>query len=190
MDPFDETVGYRLPAVRADVVTVSHEHFDHGNVGVVQGSPQVLKGVGEHSIRGARFRGIQTYHDEQRGAKRGTNTVFVIEMKGITFCHLGDLGHIPSDDAIDSWGRVDVMMAPVGGVYTIDAAGALMLVRRVKPRVVIPMHYKTPSLKFPLAGPEEFLRGIAQVQRPAGREYIVSADRLPAETTAVVLRYQ
>lgn len=190
-DPFDGTVGYDLPAVQADVVTVSHGHFDHNNIGVVQGSPQVMDSPGKRSFGGVRIRGVQTYHDTKGGAVRGPNTVFIVETDGMTICHAGDLGHNPSDEAVKNIGEVDVLLIPVGGTYTLDAKGALEVVRKFDPRIVIPMHYKTPDLKLTgIEGPERFLAGMSRVERTPGSSYTVQAASLPRDLTAVVLGYR
>jgi L-ascorbate metabolism protein UlaG (beta-lactamase superfamily) len=190
-DPFDDTVGYDLPTVPADIVTVSHAHFDHSNVGVVQGSPEVMNSPGDRWFGGVRIRGVQTCHDTKGGALRGNNIVFIIETDDIAICHAGDLGHVPSDETAKSIGRVDVLLIPVGGTYTLDAKGAHEAVRKLDPRIVIPMHYKTPDLKMTeLDSAERFLAGLSRVERTPGSSYTVQASSLPRELTAVVLGYR
>ncbi|HHY62330.1 MAG TPA: MBL fold metallo-hydrolase [Bacillota bacterium] len=189
-DPFDERVGYELPAVEADVVTVSHDHFDHNCVKVVKGLPKVLTGEVDETIGTARIRGIKTFHDTKSGALRGLNTVFVIETDGISICHAGDLGHIPSADTMDKIGDVDVLLVPVGGTYTLDGDGALEFVRKLSPKIVVPMHYQTPALKMELDGPEFFLSQISHVEQAPGRTYVISASELPRELTAVLVNYE
>ena len=190
-DPFDDTLGYDLPAVSADIVTVSHAHFDHNNVGVVQGSPEVVDSPGDRSFGGVRIRGVQTCHDTKGGALRGRNIVFIIETDDITVCHAGDLGHVPSDETEKTIGRVDVLLIPVGGTYTLDAKGAQEAVRKLDPRIVIPMHYKTPDLEMTeLDGAERFLAGLSRVERTSGAIYTVQASSLPRELTAVVMGYR
>ncbi len=190
-DPFDDSVGYDLPTVPADVVTVSHAHFDHNNVGAVQGSPEVVNSPGDRSVGGVRIRGVQTCHDTKGGALRGRNIVFVIETDDITICHAGDLGHVPSDETAKSIGRVDVLLIPVGGTYTLDAKGAQEAVRKLDPRIVIPMHYKTPDLKMTeLDSAERFLAGLLRVERTPGSSYTVQVSSLPRDLTAVVMGYR
>lgn len=189
-DPFDATVGYPVPAVEADVVTVSHEHFDHNNVSAVQGKPAVLKGKGEYQGDGIRIYPVASFHDTEGGAKRGTNSIFVMEMDGIRVVHLGDLGHDLSRRQLDAIGRIDVLLVPVGGTYTIDAAGARRLVEATSPRVVIPMHYKTPVVGIPIAGVDAFLTGWGNVVRLNSSEVKFSAGSLPRDTTVYVLAYK
>ena len=190
-DPFDETVGYDLPTVPADIVTVSHAHFDHNNVGVVQGSPEVANSPGDRSFGSVRIRGVRTCHDTKGGALRGHNIVFIIETDDIAICHAGDLGHVPSDETVKNIGRVDVLLIPVGGTYTLDAKGAQEAVRKLDPKIVIPMHYKTPDLKMTeLDTPERFLAGLFRVERAPGCSYTLQASSLPQDLTALVLGYR
>ena len=190
-DPFDDTVGYDLPTVPADIVTVSHAHFDHNNVGVVQGSPEVVDSPGDRSFGGVRIRGVHTCHDTKGGALRGRNIVFIIETDNVAICHAGDLGHVPSDETVKNIGRVDVLLIPVGGTYTLDARGAEEAVRKLGPKIVIPMHYKTRDLKLTeLDSAERFLAGLSRVERATGSSYTVQASSLPRDLTAVVLGYR
>lgn len=189
-DPFDETVGYELPAVEADVITVSHEHFDHNNVKIVKGLPKVLVGQVDEVIDDTRFRGISTFHDTKSGALRGSNTVFVIETDDIRICHAGDLGHIPSDSTIREIGHIDVLLVPVGGTYTLDGAGAFEFVRKLSPKIVVPMHYQTAAIKMALEGPELFLSQFTHVERAPGRSYTIDASELPRELTVVLVNYE
>ena len=176
-DPFDEAVGYPLPKAKADVVTVSHDHHDHNHVAAIGGKPAVVKGPGEKEAAGIRFLGTAAYHDELGGKKRGTNTIFSFEMDGVRICHMGDLGHQLGEREASALGEVDVLMIPVGGVYTLDAGGAKKVVGQIKPKVVIPMHFMTPDLTFEVESADRFLSG-QKVERP-GRTLEVSKESLP-----------
>lgn len=158
-DPFDDSVGYRVPDARADVVLVSHEHEDHNNVSAVRGGPEVIRGPGEHSALGIRFRGVQTSHDDKGGSVLGMNIAFCFEIEGVRICHLGDLGEIPGKSAAREIGPVDLLFVPVGGVYTIDAGGADEVLKQLHPAVAVPMHYWTPAITFDLGRVDPFLRG-------------------------------
>jgi len=145
---------------------------------------------GDRSFGGVRIRGVKTCHDTKGGALRGHNIMFIIETDDIAICHGGDLGHVPSYETVKSIGRVDVLLIPVGGTYTLDAKGAQEAVAKLDPRIVIPMHYKTPDLKLTgLDGPERFLAGMSRVERTQGSSYTVQASTLPRDLTAVVLGY-
>ncbi|MEL7609173.1 MAG: MBL fold metallo-hydrolase [Bacillota bacterium] len=157
-DPYDPATGYALGSVEADVVTCSHFHHDHHYTQAVLGDPVVIDKAGRHEAKGLTITGIPTWHDAEQGTRRGANTVFVIEIDGMRVVHLGDLGHMPGEAELASIGRADILFAPVGGVYTIDAQQALSLASIVKPRVMIPMHYATPDVLFALAPLSELLR--------------------------------
>lgn len=157
-DPYDESTGYVFPAVEADFVTISHEHFDHCTASAVGGTPEVLRGRGEYKLDEVSARGVGTYHDEFGGMRRGPNTAFVFEIDGIRICHLGDLGHTLNSQQRAEIGRVDVLLIPVGGTYTIDALKAQQVCTQLGPRVIIPMHYRTDSLAFPLDTVDGFIK--------------------------------
>jgi len=176
-DPFDEAVGYPLPKAKADVVTVSHDHHDHNHVAAIGGNPAVVRGPGKKAAAGIEFEGTASYHDDRGGKRRGKNTIFSFEMDGIRVCHLGDLGHLLSEEDAAALGDVDVLMIPVGGVYTLDAGGAKKVVGQIRPKVVIPMHFMTPALTFEVDPPDRFLSG-QKVERP-GTTLEVSKDALP-----------
>ena len=171
----------------ADFVVVSHDHADHNYVKMVPGKPVVVKGEGEESHRGITFRSLATYHDANRGAERGRNTVRVIAADGLTVCHLGDLGEPLGPEAVEGLGQVNVLMVPVGGVFTIDAGGAAEVVKAVRPNIAIPMHYRTPKVGLNLGSVEGFLTGKPRVRRVGGSDIEVTADSLPEPTEIVVL---
>ncbi len=118
-DPYDESIGYSMPEVTAAIVTVSHEHYDHNNVGAIKGKPEVVKSAGEQICKGMRFYGVGTYHDTSRGAERGENTAFLFDVDELRLCHLGDLGHVLDESQLRSIKEkdVDVLFIPIGGVY-------------------------------------------------------------------------
>ncbi len=143
-DPCDPSVGYGLYGIECDAVTVSHAHHDHNYLEAAAGAPAVFREPGTYETGGVRITGIPTFHDMSGGSARGRNLVFVFELDGVRVAHLGDLGHIPDAATVAAMGRVDVMLTPVGGNYTIDAEQARAVANLVRPRVMIPMHYKTP----------------------------------------------
>ena len=149
-DPFDG-IGWRMPRVRADCVCCTHRHFDHNYVEGVAGSREVITSAGEHACGGFRIVGIPSFHDDQGGAKRGNNIIYRIEADGAAVCHMGDIGQQPTKQLLSEIGRVDVLMIPVGGTYTVDAAGALEYVRAIRPQIVIPMHYRTDDCSLDIA---------------------------------------
>lgn len=188
-DPFDESVGYPLPDVSCDIVTSSHDHFDHNNVSVAKGNPVVLKGQGEYEDEKVKVSSFETRHDEEDGRKRGKNQIFVIEVDGVRIVHMGDIGHDLSPSQLDAIMPVDILLVPCGGHYTIDAAGAKRLVAATGPEVVIPMHFKTEIVRdWPIATEEEFVRGFDNVVRVESNRLELTPNELPEETTIYVLR--
>ncbi|HOP94262.1 MAG: MBL fold metallo-hydrolase [Dictyoglomaceae bacterium] len=189
-DPFDTSVGYPLPEVEADIVTVSHSHFDHNAINIVKGKPIAIEGEGESSIYDITIKGISTYHDEEKGKKRGTNTIFIIETDGIRITHLGDLGHNLTEEHKEKIGRVDILCIPVGGTFTIDAEGAAKIVEFLKPKIVIPMHYKTPHSRLDIDTVDKFLKRINYpVKRWEEKEVEVIKETIPANTEVWMLSY-
>jgi len=187
-DPYESGGGLSYGEITesADIVTVSHDHFDHNNISAVGGNPQVVKGTAQ--ARGIDFQGIPSFHDDSGGKQRGKNTIFCFAVDGVKICHLGDLGHRLSDEQLVGVGAVDVLLVPVGGTYTIDAAAATSVCEKLKPRVVIPMHYKTNKCDFPIAGVEDFLQGKPDVRRPDSSDIELKVDALPPATRIIVLK--
>ncbi len=161
-DPFDASVGYSMGHLQGDVVTVSHEHHDHNNTSLVEGSPVVIRGEGVYDpLPNVRVTGIPSFHDEDQGTHRGRNTLYLIEMEGLRLLHLGDLGHILDQAALNALGRIDILMVPVGGYYTIDSNQAVALCQALNPRIILPMHYRTQeSGRLPIATVEDFLKAL------------------------------
>lgn len=168
-DPFNEEVGYELPAVAADIVTTSHDHYDHNYIAAVKGDFVHINQPGSYNEKGIIITGVSSFHDEQGGAKRGKNIIFIFSVDGIRVCNCGDLGHVLTNDQIKKIGTVDVLMVPTGGTYTLDYLGALEVVNQLNPVITIPMHFKTPDLKFPLDGIDKFLNA-------AGGQYYNSPE--------------
>ena len=156
-DPYSSELGITLPPLTADVVTVSHAHYDHNNVGAVSGDPMVIDKPGMYEVKGVSVFGWNTFHDEVNGKARGSNVIYNIRMDGVNVCHLGDVGHGPSPLMIEAIGPVDILMVPVGGNYTIDAEVAKEYVDRLMPSVIIPMHYKTDDVDLDIEGVDAFL---------------------------------
>ena len=172
----------------ADIVVVSHGHDDHSNVSAVQGKPEVVRDNGIRTAKGIQFRGIATYHDTSQGTQRGPNTVFCFTVDDMKLCHLGDLGHVLSPGQVNEIGTVDILFIPVGGFYTIDASIASRICDQLKPKVVIPMHFKTPKCAYPIAGVGDFLKGKKNVRRVGDSEVEFEREKLPAATEIVLLQ--
>lgn len=192
MDPFSKEIGLTPPSGQADVVLVTHEHFDHNNIEAVKGEYFLVNSPGEYEIRGVKARGISSFHDNEGGTKRGLNTLYLIELEGIRLLHLGDLGQELLDDyQLGEIGEVHVLMVPVGGFFTIDGKAAAGIVNQIEPKIVIPMHYKVPKLTIKeLTGVDEFLEELGQGEAAAQEKLTVKhKDFLEdqAKTKVVIL---
>ena len=155
-DPFDKTIGLRPPQGSADLVLVSHQHHDHNNVEAIKGEPQVIDIPGEYSVKGINIIGLPTYHDDKNGAERGQNTAYILESEDMRVCHLGDLGTELTEKQYDTVSGVDILMIPVGGKYTIDGEKAAKIVKKIEPKIVIPIHFKTKGLTVDIGDEKEF----------------------------------
>jgi L-ascorbate metabolism protein UlaG (beta-lactamase superfamily) len=190
-DPCPKSIGYNMGRPTADIVTVSHDHEGHSAVGGVAGSPRVVRGPGEYEMAGVLITGIRTYHDNQRGARRGTNTAFIIEAENLRLCHLGDLGHLPTPEQVEAMGGIDILLVPVGGGNTLDATAAAETVSLLEPKLVIPMHYATPATTRKLDPLDRFLKEIgASPDLTAQPRLSVSHGSLPHEIQVAVLDYK
>lgn len=164
-DPFNEQVGYEIYKGPADFVTISHTHFDHAYIDEIKGNPKIIKEPGSYSFDNLNIIGFSSYHDKQQGAVRGRNTIFIIEVDGYRVCHLGDIGYVLSDTEVSALGDIDLLLIPVGGNFTIDGKEAKKLCHKINSHIIIPMHYKTPILSFPLDGVENFIKAIKNGER-------------------------
>ena len=189
-DPYSASGGINYSPVNetASIVTVSHNHRDHNNITAVKGKPEVITGNGTKTAKGIEFKGIPSHHDESNGRERGANTIFCFTVDRIKLCHLGDLGHELSQEEIAQIGNVDVLLIPIGGFFTIDARVAAKVADSLKPKVILPMHYKTSKCNLPIAGVEDFLAGRKNVKKLNSSETEFKAGKLPETTEIVVLQ--
>ncbi len=181
-------ISYGAIPDEADIVTVSHDHADHNYVTGLPGRPQVIKGAGRHEAKGIVFEGFPTYHDSSKGSERGKNTVFIFSVDGIRVCHLGDLGHILSDKEVDEIGELDVLLIPVGGFYTIGPKEATTVAEQLKPKLTIPMHFKTDKCDFPIEPVDNFLQGKKEVKKVDGSTFSFTKKELGEGMGIVVLK--
>src|SRR3989338_4846906 len=188
IDPYapNERIPYRELDESADIVTVSHSHGDHSNVAVIKDNPIVVKETKE--VKGIKFKAIPAFHDTKNGSERGNMTLFCFEVDGIKICHLGDLGHALSDKQIAEIGKVDILMTPMCGNFSIDASTATEICGKLGAKIVIPMHYKNARCpNFPAAGVEDFIKGKTNVTRLEVSEAEFKAGLLPAAAQIVVM---
>lgn len=186
-DPYEDKIGLKLGRVTADIVTVSHNHYDHNNVKAVGGNPKVVAGPGEYEIGGVFITGVQTAHDPEGGAKRGKNTAYLIDVDDLVVCHLGDLGHVLDTQQVEAMSNVDLLLIPVGGNYTINASQAAEVISLIEPRIVIPMHYKIEGLTLDIDPLERFARAMGLKEVSSVPKLSVTKSSLPEETQVVVL---
>ena len=188
-DPFPPDSGYTLGKPTADIVTISHGHQSHSYDGGIGGEPKIINGPGEYEIKGVLIIGIATFHDADGGKARGKNTIYLIEIDGITICHLGDLGHVLTTEQVEEIDDVDVLLLSVGGGATIGASTAAEVLRQIEPKVVIPMHYKTPLLKRELDSVDSFFKEMG-IERPASQPKLsLNPSTLPMSTQVFLLDY-
>lgn len=198
IDPFNEQVGYPFPNVSPAAVVVSHDHFDHSYIQMAKGSPRIIRGLKaggkdwesvEERVGPFTLSTVRTYHDASQGSERGRNAMFKFDAEGLRIVHAGDLGHPLSDEQVKAAGRVDVLMIPVGGFYTIGPKEAETVVGQLKPRVVIPMHYKTDVNKdWPIGTADDFSGGKERTKRQ-DRTVTLTKDALPKDVEVWVLRH-
>lgn len=188
-DPYDGSIGYSLPRLNADIVTVSHDHYDHNNVSTIDGNFELVNEVGIHEIKGITIEGIPTFHDDSMGSKRGKNIVFKYAIDDMIICHLGDLGHMLDNEQLGKLKNVDVLLIPIGGTYTIDSKQAAELVKKISPKIIIPMHYRTKNLKMNLEPVENFIREVGAAYFTENNVMKVEKETLGQESRVIVMEY-
>jgi L-ascorbate metabolism protein UlaG (beta-lactamase superfamily) len=182
-DPHDgKSIGIPAPTVAGDIILVSHDHYDHNSVKTVEkeGSRVVLDGR-KRTIDNVEIRGVDTFHDEAGGSKRGGNIIYTFLMDGIRFCHLGDLGHEIDNETVERIGEVDVLFIPIGGTFTVDDKQAWDVIKAIKPKIIVPMHYKIGGLSLPISGIDSFLEQNKFKLIPVGNEIEIDKEDLPDE---------
>ncbi len=188
-DPCPPDLGYSLGKPTANIVTVSHQHAGHSYVEGVDAGARKIVGPGEYEISGVLIIGFPTFHDAEEGAVRGKNTVYLMEIDGVVVCHLGDLGHSLKTDQVEEIDNVDVLLLPVGGVSTVNAVVAAEIIRQIEPKVVVPMHFKTPALKRELDPVDKFFKEMGAGQIEAQPRLSLTPSSLPAGMQVVLLSY-
>jgi L-ascorbate metabolism protein UlaG (beta-lactamase superfamily) len=185
-DPYPPSIGLKLQRLDADVVTVSHEHDNHNYTQAVRDAYEI-HGPGEYEVAGISVIGVPSYHDAEKGASHGRNTVYLIEIDDVRVCHLGDLGHTLDDSEAERISAPDVLLVPVGGHTTISAAQAAAVVRQLEPRFVVPMHYSIPGIKVELDPLDRFLKEMGVAALEPQPKLAVQASSGDYETKVVIL---
>ncbi|MDO8618753.1 MAG: MBL fold metallo-hydrolase [Candidatus Daviesbacteria bacterium] len=190
IDPFTpEMIGLKLPKdLSADIVLQSHDHGDHNNAAGVLNNQMVFTNPGEYEVGGVVMTGINSFHDDTQGQERGVNTIYHILIDGLNIVHLGDLGQAKlTEEQITEIGEVDILLIPVGGVYTIDSKGAVGIVAQLEPKIIIPMHYLLPGLKVDLESVDNFLKEIGTEHVVEEQKLSITKDKLPEEPQVILL---
>jgi len=189
-DPFDKSIGLRVPKMSADIVTISHHHDDHDNSDAVSGNledvPFIIDQQGEYEIKNIFVHGIPSWHDAKEGQDRGDNLIYRYDIEGLVIAHLGDIGHTLSDEQLDQLGNVDILFIPVGGTYTLNANGASKVVRQIEPRIVIPMHYRDDKLKIKLDSVNAFRKEMGG-QAETVKKLKISKKNIPQDETKIII---
>lgn len=199
---------FGTPRVSATVVLISHEHNDHNQPEVLDDGmtkARIFRGLTvskdgkktdwnrvDEKVLGTRVRTLATYHDAVSGMQRGKNTVWIVETDGLVFCHPGDLGHELTPEQVKAIGKVDVLMIPVGGIYTLNGDTAKKVVEQIKPTTfVLPMHYGVPGYDD-VQGPDEFLDGFKNVKKMTDTNELVIpvGGKAPDAPTVVLLGWR
>ncbi len=187
IDPFDQSTGLKFYKENADILLITHDHKDHSNIEAVGGRAFLIDGPGEYEVENIFIQGIFSYHDNKKGEERGANTIYVMEAEGMKVCHLGDLGQKElTDSQLKEIGEVDILMIPVGGVYTIDGKEASKIISQIEPKLIIPMHYKIPGLKIDLEGPEDFLKAMGVKEKKATEKLTISKSNISEDGADIV----
>jgi L-ascorbate metabolism protein UlaG (beta-lactamase superfamily) len=188
-DPFDASVGYKVPVVSADIVTISHAHRDHSDTSNVLGDFMKFDKPGRYLEKGITIKGISSFHDDCRGAKRGDNIVFNMDIDGISVCHCGDIGQLIDENQKAAIGKVDILLVPVGGFYTVGYLEAYRLGELLKPKHIIPMHFKTPEIDFPIEDEHRFIEMYEDIVMFTSQEIEITKQNLSGYPKVIRLKY-
>lgn len=188
-DPYNEELPYNKITDSPDYITVSHDHFDHNAVDLISGRHVMVKTTDGIKNEQITIKGISSFHDENKGEQRGENIIYVIEFDQFKVCHLGDLGHKLTNDQIKQLKDIDILLIPVGGNYTIDANQAYKIVNELNPLIVMPMHYKTEILNFPISGVDKFIKLFKNNRVEVINNSEIEIDQKPKEQKVYVLDY-
>lgn len=187
-DPFNPSIGLSFPDISANIITISHDHFDHSYREGIKGNPQIIDSAGDYELNNIQIEGIKSFHDSQNGTIRGNNIIFKYNIEDMNIAHLGDLGHILSDEQINNLIPTDIVMIPVGGTYTIGPDDAIKVIRQINPKIIIPMHYHTSNLEISSLSTLDTFIQKNNLPHETLSELSITKDQLPAKPKIIVFR--
>ena len=182
-DPYNGKLGLPQLKLKSEVVTISHNAQGHNYATAVTNKTHSLTGPGEYEIGNVFITSIVTDNNEE--AKR--NVVFMFDFDGVTVAHLGDMNAVPKQTQIEALEQVNILLVPVGGGNSLNAAQASELVSMLEPNIVIPMHYALPGLKLDLEGVDRFLKEMGVTEPTEESTLKISKGNLSEETETVIL---
>ena len=185
-DPCPPSTGFVGGKHDVDLLTISHDHVDHAYTRSITAALTLTR-PGEYEFRDLLITGVRSFHDGERGALRGENMIFAIEVDGVHVCHLGDLGHLLTEEQLAELGPVDVLLVPAGGQVTISPPEAAEVVSQVSPRIVIPMHYAVDGGSGDLLPADKFLHEMGAADAARQPKAALTPSNLPEETQVVLL---
>ena len=165
MDPFENNIGYNNNFPKCDLITISHFHFDHSYLKDIDNTTKVINETGSFEMNYLKLEGLSSFHDKYNGLKRGINTIYIFEIDNYKICHLGDLGHIPSNSILERLKNIDILLIPIGGNFTLDGFEASKLCNLVSPKYILPMHYKTYKTDLHLDDPKKFITSMKHIKK-------------------------
>jgi L-ascorbate metabolism protein UlaG (beta-lactamase superfamily) len=186
---FSGALSYGKIEDEADIVLTSHDHADHNYTKDIRGKYKHISKAGDHEIKDVKIKAIPCFHDSLGGKKGGNNLIFVIAADGLNLVHMGDIGHALDPELLKKIGKVDILLLPVGGFFTIDAAMAQKIMNDIKPHVTVPMHYKTQKCNFPIAPVEDFTKNQANVHILKESSVVIKKETLSQEPEIIVLQH-
>lgn len=182
IDPHDgKSIGIKPPRATADIVLMTHSHYDHNAARVIDGNHMnCLQKEGVFTCKDVIFEGFPSFHDNENGSLRGNNTIYTFELDGMRVCHVGDLGTIPSDEVMARIKDVDFLFVPIGEVYTMEMSDVKRFIEMVHAKVTIPMHYRVGGLTISISSIDDFLSLVPKDNvRYVGNSIDVMKDELP-----------
>jgi len=186
---FSGALSYGKIEDQADIVLTSHDHADHNYTKDIKGKYNHISKAGDHKIKDIKVKAIPCFHDSLGGKKGGSNLIFVITADGLNLVHMGDIGHSLDQELLKKIGKVDILLLPVGGFFTVDAVMAQKIMNDIKPSITVPMHYKTEKCNFPITPVENFTKNQANVRILKESSVVIKKETLPKEPEIIILQH-